>query len=84
MLSETLQYLLSCLLDIGLPDLGEHPGWCALGIFYLFSLSGKYMHLFGSSFTYIDIRIAPVRGFEGCLLWPLSCEYSDLVAVPGT
>jgi hypothetical protein len=42
---------LSCFLDIGLPDLGGHPGWLSLRIFYLFPLSGKYMHLFVSSFT---------------------------------
>jgi len=34
--SETLQYLLSCFLDIGLPDLGEHPGCAPLGFFICF------------------------------------------------
>ena len=58
------QHLHAYLLDQGFPDLIWHPGWRALGLLYLLPLSGEYVNFLCSSFSQLDISMAPICGLE--------------------
>ena len=70
------------LLDIGLPDLGVHPGLGAFGLVYLDPLTHEDVFLLGvPAFAKPYVCVAPVSRLQGCLARRPAGEDADLVAI---
>jgi hypothetical protein len=75
-----LQHLGAHFLNLRLPDLIRHPGWCSLGLGHLDPLALEDVYLLCAFLPEPYVRVASVGNFQGCLAGRFSGEDADLIA----